>query len=148
YVRDDQGLVDPNNPGIWIEVGRSDWGDTAPATVQLGLAVTSHDGCNVTTITFEDWELLSHCAPAVENLTCTENPPNLDLSWQNPAGTDTSQPTSIRVNGTEVKTVPGTATSTSLAISSLPTGQISTISVINSNNVASKCNFPSYLSDQ
>jgi hypothetical protein len=59
YVLDEKGLY--GEPGSWVEVGRLDWGDSAPDSVQVGLAVTSGQGCEIATITFEDWELLPSC---------------------------------------------------------------------------------------
>ncbi len=55
FVFDESGAA--GSPGEWVEVGSHDWGANAPESVQIGLAVTSHQACDLTTITFEDWEL-------------------------------------------------------------------------------------------
>ncbi len=42
---------------VWEALGSQDWGANAPATVLLGLALTSHSGCNPSSIVFTDVEL-------------------------------------------------------------------------------------------
>jgi hypothetical protein len=141
YVFDDQGLVGP--AGEWVRVGSYNWGPDAPESVFLGLAVTSHQGCNVTTITFEDWEVLPFCEGPVENLVCEENAEGgLDLTWTHHAGADLSQPIRVRVNGEVVLTVPGDSTAATIPPDELPSGQISTIGVINASGVAANCTYP------
>ncbi|MBI4604040.1 MAG: hypothetical protein HY721_18950, partial [Planctomycetes bacterium] len=44
YVLDETGDFG-TAPGTWLEVGRNDWGFTAPPAVLLGLAVSSHSEC-------------------------------------------------------------------------------------------------------
>jgi hypothetical protein len=54
YAFDEDGSL-AGLPGEWVELGSHDWsfgGDPAPETIQLGLAVTSHDACNPVTVTF------------------------------------------------------------------------------------------------
>jgi hypothetical protein len=142
FVQDEIGSFG-GTPGEWIEVGRLDWGDTAPATVQLGLAVTSHAGCALTTITFEDWEVMTTCDAPVDNLACVPNAGGgLDLTWTNPPGANPAVAIRIEVNDAEVTTVPGSSTSASLPASAFPAGQVSTVDVINSSQVASRCSYP------
>jgi hypothetical protein len=130
-------------PGEWLEVGRNTWLGNVPATVQLGLAVTSHDGCNVTTITFEDWEVQPTCDAPVSNLICVINASGgLDMTWTNPPGSNPAVAISIDVDGTEVTTVPGNSTSASLAASNFTPGVISKIDVRNSSGIAASCNYP------
>jgi hypothetical protein len=142
YVLDEVGSFG-GAPGDWVEVGRHTWAVDAPATVQLGLAVTSHDGCNTETITFEDWEVQPSCDAPVGGLICTVNASgDLGMTWTNPPGANPGVAIRIEVNDVEVTTVPGTASSASLPASSFPAGQISKIDVINSSTVAASCSFP------
>jgi hypothetical protein len=41
----------------WQEIGSMDWGNDAPPTVMLGLAVCSHSGCGVATIEFDEIDI-------------------------------------------------------------------------------------------
>ena len=145
YVRDDAGLIGP--PGEWVEVGRHDWGPEAPATVQLGLAVTSHAACAITSITFEEWEVLPLCQGPVLDLTCTASASGLDLAWRNPTNAPDS-PITISVNGSQVGSVPGTATSFTVPQANLPPAQISTIEVRNFSGLASSCGYPTQVTPQ
>jgi hypothetical protein len=148
YVLDEVGSFG-GSPGDWVEIGRNAWVTDPPASVQVGLAVTSHQGCDTSTMTFEDWELLSTCDAPVTDLTCTETPSGgLDLAWTNPAGANQAVAISIEVDDAEFTTVPGTATSASLPASAFTPGQISRVDVINSSTVASTCNKPPSLNSQ
>lgn len=138
YVRDDFGLVDPGNDGAWVEVGRWDWGDGAPGAVPLGLAVNSHQGCDVTTITFEDWEVRPYCAGPVAGLSCAINESGeVEITWENGAGTP-AEPISIRVGGDEVALVDGTATGATLPLAELPEELIE-VCVVNFSGQPSCC---------
>jgi hypothetical protein len=148
YVLDEVGSFG-GSPGDWVEIGRNEWVTDPPASVQLGLAVTSHQGCTPTTITFEDWEVLSTCDGPVDDLSCTQNASGgLDLTWTNPSAADPGVPISIQVNDVEFTTVPGTSTSASLPGSAFPAGEISKVNVVNSSTVASTCNNPPALNAQ
>ena len=45
----------------WIPIGSHEWKPEAPGSLLVGLAVTSDQGCDVNTITFEDWRLDPMC---------------------------------------------------------------------------------------
>jgi hypothetical protein len=60
YVLDENGIVN-GNPGEWVEIDRNDWPQGAPAKVLLGLAVNSHQLCDLTTATFTDWQVHPAC---------------------------------------------------------------------------------------
>ena len=145
YVRDDAGLLGP--AGEWVEVGRQDWGPEAPATVRLGLAVTSHAGCSVTSITFEDWVVEPLCRGPVQNLSCTQGGSGLDLTWSNPMNAPDT-PITIAVNGSQVGTVPGTATNFTVPQASLPPNQFSRIEVTNFSGLSSACGYPTVLNSE
>jgi hypothetical protein len=148
FILDDQGFFG-GNPGDWVEVGRHDWGQDAPATVQVGLAVTSHAGCNILSANFEDWELLPACDAPVDNLTCTERSDGgLDLAWVNPPSANPAVNITVEVNDAQVATIAGASTSHTIPGNLIPDGQISKISVINSSGVESRCSFPPSLTDQ
>jgi thioredoxin reductase (NADPH) len=148
YVREEVGGFG-GDPGDWVEIGRHEWVLDPPAAVQLGLAVTSGMLCEVTTITFEDWEVLPRCDAPVGHLVCTVNGSGgLDASWVNPPGADPAVPISIEVNGVEITTVPGSSTSASLDKNRFLEGQISRIAVINSSTVPASCSHPPGVSPQ
>jgi hypothetical protein len=66
----------------------------------------------------------------------------LDLTWSNPPGANPGVNIRIEVNDTEVTTVPGSSTSASIPSSAFPAGQVSTVEVINSSQIASRCSYP------
>jgi hypothetical protein len=143
YVLNQDGQVPGFADGEWVQVGEWDWGSSAPNTVQIGLAVTSHMACALTTITFEDWELKPGCEGPVSNLSCTENASGgLDLAWTNTAAVNPALPISVQVNGVQVLSLPGTATSATIPQAQLPPGQFSTIKVVNGSGIASFCRYP------
>jgi hypothetical protein len=147
YVIDETGAFG-GDPGAWVEIGRYDWGPDAPASVEVGLAVTTHNSagsCNITTITFEDWQLLPACDAPVGNLSCVENAGGLDITWTNPPSANTGVAIQVNVNDVPFTTVPGTATSVSIPGSAFPAGQISSVDIINSSTVAATCGFPPYV---
>ena len=130
FVFDELG--DAGFPGEWVEVGRADWGPDAPEAVQLGLAVTSHNGCNVTTITFEDWEVTDDvdCQP-VQNLVCSgRSDGGVDLNWESPGG-DCSGDISISLNGEVIQDgIAASATSATVPADELEDG-VNTLTVTN-----------------
>jgi len=144
FLLDEEGAFGAT-PGAWVEVGRHDWGPDAPASVEVGLAVTTHNSagsCNLTTITFQNYQLLPSCDAPVGNISCVENAGGLDVSWTNPPSANTSVEIQVLVNDIPFTTVPGTSTSVSLPGSAFPAGQISEISIVNSSGVAGLCSFP------
>jgi hypothetical protein len=146
YVRDDQDLL--GSPGGWVEVGRHDWGEGAPASVHLGLAVSSHTGCSPATITFEDWDVLEFCDGPVQDLACAPNASGgLDLTWSLLPIAPTGSPIVIEVNDEPVpgvSPVPGTATSATIPRSVLDgmKGRILRIEVVNSSGIPAACSHP------
>jgi hypothetical protein len=140
YVRDEQDVL--GRAGEWVEVGRHDWGEGAPATVRLGLAVNSHTGCTPATVFFEDWEVLPYCDGPVEDLQCTPNASGgLDLTWTLRPGAPEG-PIGIEVNDDKVAEVPGDSTSATLEKSALPLNQVLRIDVVNSSRIAATCAHP------
>ena len=94
----------------WIRLGSFDWGADAPDTVQVGLAVTSHDGCNLVTVTFDEWSIDSGPIPsAPTNLACAFRGVRLGLTWDLPGAPAGEQ--RISVNGVQVGTVAADAKS-------------------------------------
>jgi len=146
YVLDETGLV--GAPGEWVEIGRYDWGIDAPSSLYLGLAVTSHTGCEISTITFEDWIVLPSCSSPVDNLTCTVQGENLQLTWENPAASNPAVPISIRIDNVEYTTVPGSSTSASIPVNLFTAGVAAKISVVNDSTLPSDCYYPPGYSDQ
>ena len=146
YALDELGDL-AGTPGEWVQVFSYHWVD-CPDTLHLGLCVTSHDGCNLVTVTFEDWEVLDNCPGPVQGLSCTQNADlGLDLTWTNPSGANPAVEISVQVNGVEIATVPGDATSTTIPVDEFPDGAISTIILVNSSGLPSaECSYPPALS--
>ena len=149
YVLDETGAFGAE-PGTWAEIGRLDWGPAAPENLFVGLAVTSHQGCDVTSITFTDWSLEEGPPDVgVFDLACArEANGDVRLTWRNPPGSDPGVPISIRVQGVEVKTVSGTASSATVAARDLPPDSILAFSVVNSSGFAATCVIPEGLTPQ
>ncbi|MCX9078748.1 MAG: hypothetical protein OIN84_12320, partial [Candidatus Methanoperedens sp.] len=147
YALDSTGALG-GVPGELVEIARHDWGPTAPESVLVGLAVTSHQGCDVTAITFSDWDLsLGTPAVGVQDLTCASNASGgVDIAWANPAGANPAVPISIRIGAAEVATVPGTATSATIPAGQLPADPIFQVDVLNSSGFAATCVLPEGLS--
>jgi len=147
YAMDTEGAL-AGRPGEWVQVDSYHWPD-APDTLHLGLAVTSHDGCNLVTVVFDGWEVLDSCPGPVQDLVCEENAGGgLDLTWTNPSGADTDVPISIHVDGVEVRTVDGAATSATIDGVDLPAG-ISQVTLVNSSTIPSTpCTYPPAYSEQ
>ncbi len=100
-------------PGEWVEIARQTLPD-APETMQLGLAVTSHDACNLVTVTFADWDLTSGApCQGVRGLVCNNTPEGIELTWDENPGLDNCGGTiSVSLNGEVIDDVALDATST------------------------------------
>jgi hypothetical protein len=48
---------------LWVRVAEHDWGDDAPCEVAVGLAVTSHAGCDRITVQFDEIEVAGGATP-------------------------------------------------------------------------------------
>src|SRR5204863_255143 len=60
------------NGASWTLIEQMDWGTGAPATVLLGLALTSHSGCASSTVDFEDVTITGTTGgPPAQSGTCT-----------------------------------------------------------------------------
>lgn len=149
YVLDEIGAFGAE-PGAWAEIGRFDWGATAPETLLVGLCVTSHQGCDVTSIRFTNWELrLGPPEVGVQNLTCRrESNGDVTLAWQNPPGARPEVPISIRVQGLEVASVPGTASTARIPAGDLPESGILAFQVVNSSGLPVSCVIPEGLTPE
>ncbi len=147
YVLDTEGLAGPACE--WVEIARSDWGPEAPEKVLLGLAVASNAGCAPVTAAIENWRVDPACGGAsviackvpIANLTCRSNDAGgLELAWENAPFAETAIPISIRVNGQEALSVPGSATAAAVPPEALAEGA-SRIEVVNYSGTARQCGF-------
>ncbi len=117
-----QQLVDGIEYSIDIIEGRADFAGTVDDEEIMGVSGTTL-GCDT----------------RVTNVACAGNAGGgVDVTWDNHPFADTGVDISIQSNGIEVATVPGTATSATVAQGDLAVGPNS-ICVINSSGLASCC---------
>ncbi|MBI4605996.1 MAG: hypothetical protein HY721_28865 [Planctomycetes bacterium] len=117
--------------GIWERAGG--WGGSLGLR-QDGLPITDDAGA------WPDWTFLGRegvvalgaCEPEdftefvapVQGLNCVRRGDGgRDLSWSNPPSADPAVPISVQVDGVEIATLPGTATSYTVAAANVPAGR-------------------------